>query len=179
MGRILRKLPFFETHTTVSVRHGVVEIKPYQIIIWVSLAAMKELELPVGALRFPAILDLGHSHNFSISERQLVAWAGVPIASLRPLGAVRVSGQRVPLLAANIWIHPNIPGRRDELSGQQPFCLELDSGTAVYPDGMANVPRLPLLGLRALRRANLQLYVDCQKCLVSLTTRRVSWWFRP
>jgi hypothetical protein len=177
VGRILRSLPFFEKHTSASIPHGLIEIKPYQIILWVSLANMKELELPTGSFRFPAILDLGHSHNFPISEQQLIDWAGLRPDLLRPVGSVRVSGQRVPLVAANAWIHPNITRQRDALSGQQPFCLELDSGIAVFPEGMATVPRLPLLGLRALRRANLQLHVDCQNCVVSLRTPRRFRWF--
>jgi hypothetical protein len=39
MTTVLRKFPFFETPTTALVRNDRLAIKPYQIIVWVSLAA--------------------------------------------------------------------------------------------------------------------------------------------
>jgi hypothetical protein len=54
---------------------------------------------------------------------------------------------------------------------------QIDSGIAVYPEGTPAVPRLPLLGLRGLRRADLQLHVDCRKCRVDLHTPRPFWPF--
>ena len=65
MTAILRRLPFHENADEVSVGLERVRIRPYQIIVWVSLSAKSVLELPPHAPRFPAILDTGHNHNFS------------------------------------------------------------------------------------------------------------------
>jgi hypothetical protein len=177
MPTILRQFPFFEKHTTAAVPRGSVTVRPYQIVVWVSLHPMGRPNLPPSAPRFPAVLDLGHSHNFSITGEHLSGWAGFAPGALRTLGSIRIAGRRVPLVAANVWIHGNQVGQRDAFADRPPFCIQLDSGIAVYPEGTPAVPRLPLLGLRGLRRADLQLHVDCRKCLVSLHTARSFWPF--
>jgi hypothetical protein len=175
MTTILRKFPFFETHTTALVAGRGITVRPYQIIVWVSLHPMGRPDLPPNAPRFPAILDSGHSHNFSITEEHLFRWAGFTPGALRTLGSVRIAGRRVPLLASNVWIHKNQAGYRDVFAERPAFCIQLDSGIAVYPTGSPAIPRLPLLGLRGLRRADLQLHVDCRKCRVDLRTARPFW----
>lgn len=177
MATILRWFPFFEAHTTASVPGGRVTVRPFQIIVWVSLHPMGRPDLPPLAPRFPAILDSGHSHNFSITEEHLFRWAGFAPGSLRTLGSIRIAGRRVPLLAANVWIHRNQTGKRDAFANRPAFYVPLDSGIAVYPQGTPAVPRLPLLGLRGLRRADLQLHVDCRDCRVDLYTTRQFWMF--
>src|SRR5436309_2488755 len=72
--QILRKLPFSDVSHTLQFAGGVV-VRPYQIVVWVSLSAGDALE--PDARRFPAILDTGHNHNFSIQESQLLTWAGL------------------------------------------------------------------------------------------------------
>ena len=37
MSAIIRDLPFFEKHTPATVPSSTVRIKPYQIILWVSI----------------------------------------------------------------------------------------------------------------------------------------------
>jgi len=177
MPTILRQFPFFETHTTALAPGGSVTVRPYQIVVWVSLHPMGRPDLPPDAPRFPAILDSGHSHNFSITEEHLFHWAGFAPGALRTLGTIRIAGRRVPLVAANVWIHGNQSGQRDVLAARPAFCIQLDSGIAVYPEGIPAVPRLPLLGLRGLRRADLQLHVDCRKCRVDLYTASPFWPF--
>ena len=75
MAVIVRKQPFYEQPTSVVVEGEPVRIKPYQIILWVSLAPPEERTLRPNAPRFPAILDLGHSHNFSLTEEHLTHWS--------------------------------------------------------------------------------------------------------
>ena len=104
-------------------------------------------------------------------------WAGLDPNDLDAIGGVRVAGQRLPLLDANVWLHSNRAGYRDEFADKLPFCIQLDSGIAIYRTGATTAPRLPLLGLRGLCRAELQLRVDCQKCRVSLRTPRQFWLF--
>jgi hypothetical protein len=42
---------------------------PYQIMVWVSLSPFRALTLPADAPRFPALLDTGTAHNFSVTEQ--------------------------------------------------------------------------------------------------------------
>ncbi len=71
MPTILRQFPFFETHTTALAPGGSVTVRPYQIVVWVSLHPMGRPDLPPDAPRFPAILDSGHSHNFRTPDIRL------------------------------------------------------------------------------------------------------------
>jgi hypothetical protein len=142
---IVRKLPFFKTRTSVIVRGQEVPIKADQIIVWISLAAEGENSLDPDHPRFPAILDTGHTHNFSIREQQLVEWAGLDPRVLTKLGEIRIGSDRLPLLDVDAWLHPNVPGKRDVATGRSPYCLELDEGIAVYPRSITMAPRLPLL----------------------------------
>jgi hypothetical protein len=172
---LVRKLPFHSTRTSVTVQGRVVPIKADQIIVWVSLARGGAAGLERGSSRFPAILDTGHNHNFSIQEQQLIEWAHVDPRTLSRLGEIRLGGDRLPLLEANVWLYPNVPGKPDLAASGAPFCLELDAGVAVYPRAMATAPRLPLLGLRAMRLGGLRLNIDCQALSVTIRTSRRFW----
>jgi hypothetical protein len=154
-----------------------VPVKPFQVIVWLSLDLPFAKELSSKAPRFPAVLDSGHSHNFSIQEQHLRRWAGITPEFLHHLGHIRVSGQRIPLRNASIWIHPNQPRQRDQLARQSPFCLGVTMGMAVHSGGTPTVARLPLLGLRSLVVNNLLLTVDGARNLVSLRTPRRFWFF--
>ena len=104
------RLPFHENADEVAVGLERVRIRPYQIIVWVSLSAKSVLELPPHAPRFPAILDTGHNHNFSIRHQHLVNWASIDPAGAPVRGAVREGGRRAPLYRLNAWLHPNQAG---------------------------------------------------------------------
>jgi hypothetical protein len=169
MTAILRDLPFRTDEDYVFVGTERVQIKPYQIVAWFSITPRNILELFPPTPRFPAIIDIGHNHNFSIQRRHVIDWVRTPVEALSPIGRIRHAGRAVPLHAANVWIHPNAPGKRDELSGKPPYLLRFDQGIAVYPAD-AHFPRLPLLGLRAVVRAKLHLKVDPEQCLVNLRT---------
>ena len=177
MPVILRKLPFFEDPTSVRVGSRFLEVKPYQIMVWVSLARRKLVVPDPSTPRFPAILDTGFSHNLAIRAEELEAWAGLDARLLPVLGRARLNGIPVQLLAAHLWLYRNQPGQRDVVRPDTPFRLELFQGIAVYPRGAPNAPRLPLLGLRALRQANLHLWINCRKGQVHLSTSRWSWLF--
>jgi len=94
---------------------------------------------------------------------------------LTKLGEIRIGDDRLPLLEVDVWLHANVPEKREVATGPAPFCLELDAGVAVYPRAMATAPRLPLLGLRALRLAGLRLIIDCQALRVTIRTSRRFW----
>ncbi len=163
---VLRQLPFRASPHTVEVAEEEVRVRAYQIVVWVSLSIQDVLAKD--ARRFPAVLDTGHSHNFSIREDQLLPWAGVAAASLAGLGSIVVNRDEVPLRAAHLWVHRNRPGTVELLP--KAFRLEVPQGVAVYLPGSASAPRLPLLGLRALVRSKLRLTVDGDKMSVSLRT---------
>jgi hypothetical protein len=164
--KILSRLPLSETHSHLAVPDGVAEVKPFQIAVMVSLSARNVLELDPGAPRFPAVLDTGHNHTFAIRREHLVRW-GRTVGTER--GRIRVGGERVPLLAATVWIHPNVPGTA-EVADRPAYPLELKEGIAVYPPDVANPARLPILGLRAIVLNNLKLIIDGKRREVTLKT---------
>jgi hypothetical protein len=167
---LVRNQPFFSTPTNVTVQGREVPVKADQIIVWVSLTTGGTARLDSGTPRFPAILDTGHTHNFSIQEQQLIDWAGVDPRALTRIGDIRVGNDRLPLLEADVWLYPNVPGKTDLAAGRAPFCVELDAGVAVYPRSMDAAPRLPLLGLRAMRLAGFRLSIDCDSLRLTIQT---------
>jgi hypothetical protein len=136
-------------------------------------------ELEPNAPRFPAILDTGNNFTFTITERQLVKWAGIRPSLLRLLGPMVLNGVGTERRAANVWMHPNRRGQRRAFKPSAPHLLELDRGLAIYPDDAPPPgPRLPLLGLRALDDNGLDLRIKTRKRSVAL--ERSSWltsWF--
>lgn len=78
MSSIIRQCPFYSVATEATVAGQRVEIRPYQIILWVSLQTGATVSSP-----FPAILDVGHSLNFSIREEQLRDWANIVPGALK------------------------------------------------------------------------------------------------
>jgi hypothetical protein len=178
MPTILRDLPFFpEKPKDVEFDGRYIPIKADQIMVWVGVTEGAQTEFDPRRPVFPAILDTGLSHNFSIRSENLIRWAGLDPRWLERAGEARISEEKVPLYQADVWIHPNIRGKPDRAAGIEPFRLALHQGIAVYPPTMSGAPRLPLLGLRALRLARLHLTIDCNRCLVTLRTPRRFWFF--
>ena len=178
MPRIIRDLPFYDRPTSVEVRGRTVSIQRDQIMVWVSLSEIGLSELHPNSPRFPAVLDSGCNHCFVIRQEHLVQWARIRPEYLPRLRPTRVYGRPVPQLAANIWLHPNRPGHRDEFTGQPPVLVEAEPGIAVVPETIGEgKPRLPLLGLRAFRWNNLCLTVHGDHCCVNIYTRRRFWFF--
>jgi hypothetical protein len=128
---IVHDLPFFTTRTSVTVQGHEVPIKADQIIVWVSLAEGGTVNLDPHSPRFPAILDTGHSHNFSIQEQHLIQWAGLDPRTLTRHGEIRVGNDLLPLFEVDVWLHANVPGKRESAASRPAFCLELDNGVAV------------------------------------------------
>jgi hypothetical protein len=142
-----------------------------------SLAESEQREFTTATPRFPAVLDTGFSHNFGIREEHLIRWAGVQPGYLPKIGNVRVNNATASLHRADVWLHRNQPGKRDELGNGPPFFLELNHEIVVYPAGTLNAPRLPVLGLRGLKWARLHLCIDSEHRRVWLRTPRRFWFF--
>ena len=149
------QLSYFPEKTKITVENEVVEVKAFQIIVWVSLAAGRTSDWDPQIPKLPAILDIGNTHNFAITQEHLVRWAGLHPESLPKLNRVRESGNRGMLRSAGLWL----------LSDGSPYKLEIDEGIAVM-DG--DWPRLPILGLRALTNSKLQtfIYGDTKQVLI-------------
>ncbi len=165
---ILRQLPFRDHPYTVDVAGENVLVRAYQILVWVSLSAQPKL--PKGLPRFPAILDSGHNHNFSLQEHQLENWAGLRRDAFAQAGIILVNREEVPLVAGNLWIHRNRPGTSELLP--RPYQLEVPAGIALYPAEASRPPRLPLLGLRPIVASQLRLMIDGERQAVSLRSHR-------
>jgi hypothetical protein len=154
--KILDRLPYKEKPTLLNFKEGTIDVRSYQIIVWVRLKK----------LLFPAVLDTGHSHNFAIPERHLKAWAGVD--SLKQIGEYEINKVQVPQYESELWIHRNRRGTREAIQDSYP--LKIEDGITVVPEGLAFAPRLPLLGLKALTRNDLKLIIDGKRREVSLKT---------
>jgi hypothetical protein len=140
--------PIPENAGRVVTPDGTTEVMPYQIVVTVSIATKRVIELPHDAPRFPAVLDTGNNHNFAIRRQQFDRWTGL---TLPKRGLVNVGGRTVPLYAANVWIHP---------AHGDAFRLRMEEGIVVYPSDLPNPARLPILGLRGLVRNGLRLVID-------------------
>jgi hypothetical protein len=163
--RILDRLPVTEEHLVINVSGGRLRLKPFQIIVSVSISdvPMWNARTPV----IPALLDTGNNHNFSIQAPHLLKWAGIHPKALASMGAIREAGRTPSLHFANVWIHRNQPSKR-ELKAEEPVMLTLDDGIAVYPADGSDYPRLPLLGLRAILKNKLKLVIDGKRWHASL-----------
>ena len=180
MSSILKHLPIPEDDEIAFVGTEYVRLKGSEIIIWASLSLKKTTIWDPAIPCFPAILDTGNNHYFCIQEQHLRRWAGVRPETLGILGRVRQADERLPLRPACIWLHRNVPGKRERLEGLRPQRLELPRGIAVYPKNDDNFPRLPLIGMRALLANGLYLSVNGQKQFAHLRTpdwrtRLLSW----
>jgi hypothetical protein len=170
MTTLLRALPYLDRPETVMVGDEPVLLRPYQIIVWVSVSAKGISRLAPGVPRFPAILDTGNTFTFMITDDQLSRWAGLDRERLPVRGSVSLNELALECRAANVWLHRN---RRDQRNEVVPvsYPLELERGIAIHPKQAPGPgPRLPLLGLRALDENGLVLRVNCTRRRISLTT---------
>ncbi len=174
--KILDRLPYSNKHSTLFVREEIIPAKPYQIIIWVSVAPASHREWNPNTPAFPAILDIGTNHNFVISPNLLVRWGGIQPDFLRRLGATRLEDQRLITREADIWLHSNLKGRLQIRRDRSPYRLNLDEGIIIRPDDGIGRPRLPVLGLRALTDNELVTTIDGARLEVTIQTVRRKWW---
>jgi len=173
---ILNRLPYSKKHSTLSVREEIVSVKPYQIIVWVSVAPASPREWNPATPAFPAILDIGTNHNFVISRSHLVRWGGIQPEFLRRLGTTRLDDKRLITREADIWLYSNWKGQLEYRREKPPYRLNLNEGIIIRPDeGIRRTP-LPLLGLRALTHNELVTIIDGARLEVTIRTARKMWW---
>ena len=155
--KVLDRLPIYNEPTLINVQGDVYQVWQNQVILWVSLA--EDLQ------PFPAILDTGHSHNFSIARHHLDRWGG---QALKQIGEAKIGGFTVPRYASELYIHRNAPGT-NRLRDRYP--LRMDGGIAVVHDSLPFAPRLPLLEIRAIISNRLRLFLDGDRRQVTLRTK--------
>jgi hypothetical protein len=178
MSLIIQDLTYFETEREVEVPDGQqFLIKRHQIVVWISLTDLSQTLFSQATPKFPALIDTGFNHNFLIQARHLVRWARIRPTSLDLLKIATVWGVRTKLYEANLWLHryPESLGESEGSPG--PFGLPLNDGIMVTPPFMHGAdgsikrytyPRIPLLGMRALRESDLHLLVDTENLRVSI-----------
>ena len=161
--KILDRLPFEACDSFIPTHVGPLHIRPYQIMVWVSLRTKDNLSRP-----FPAVLDTGLNHNLAINESLLHSWLDLTPARFDHWGFAKIEGEKIPVKMADALLHPNIRGEKT-MSGKAPFPLETPQGILIFPK--TNVyPRLPILGLRALINSGLQTVISGKGKFVSVSS---------
>jgi hypothetical protein len=155
--KILDRLPIGDEPETITVGAEAVTIKRFQIFVWASIQASPP---------FPAILDTGHSHNFSITESQLEHWVGLRSRQFQLIGTTQLKGEKLWQLQGELRLHRNRPGTRE--LGEDSLPLVLAEGFTLAPEGSS---RLPLIGLRAIVSNRLTLRIDGKRRQVTLGTQ--------
>ena len=97
------QLQYSSEKTNVRVGNESVEVKAFQIVVWMSISNPATTNLGVTTPKFPAILDTGTTHNFFLTSDQLQRWAGIPVGSLKQLGSIRLQAAKSPLFDATLW----------------------------------------------------------------------------
>jgi hypothetical protein len=162
MTRILDRLPPLARTEAVPFGQRFVTAYRDELLVWVSLGLRGEEKVEPLSPPFPALLDTGNNCAFYLHEHHLVHWADLRPALLAVLGRKYINQQEVPFREADVWIYPNQPGTHLRWLGKPPVRLEMDEGVAVaiQRPGQPVEPRLPLLGLPALRTNGLDLWFD-------------------
>jgi hypothetical protein len=163
-------------------------LKACQIPVWVSFTRRLQpvddiAELLSAARRWPALLDIGHNHCFSISADQ-TGLSDEEIASrLDPYRPLYVQDAHrniypVPRMLGDVWLHPNVRtwthGPYRVPLGQLGIACYTTIIPAAWPandrDRAAELhkqnlspkgPHLPLFGIRMLVEGRLKLDIDC------------------
>lgn len=175
MTQILWQLPYSDTPGSVAVGGELIPVLAHQIIVWVSVTVKDASAFAPGTPRIPAIFDTGTNFGFAIPEARLVRWCGLEPLQLEALGSIFLSRQPLTCHAADVWLHCNRRKRRDTFRTTPPLRLRLEDGIAVYPaDTRLTVPRLPVLGLRAVDENGLRCTINGRNRTVSLSTTEAS-----
>jgi hypothetical protein len=170
--RLLSNSPFPDPPIEIRYGSDLIRLRANQIVLWMSLTQVRLRSPNPLADPFPVILDTGFTHTLAINTSHLSQWARLEQERMPRLGSTNDRGLRVPLVAANLWLHPNVSNSREPDHHKVPMSVSADQGIAVYPQ---DFPRLPILGLRAIADNDLVLKVDGKRRSVTLGTQ-FAWW---
>jgi hypothetical protein len=139
-----------------------------QIVIWISILKIKQ---QYNALRrppyFPVLLDTGFNHNIHISKQHFNKWTKDTYLLYPEEGVATLAGVDIPLRKANILIYRNIPGLVYPDLHSEPIFLELNAGIIINENDSI-IPRIPLIGMRALKTAGFDIRMDCAVGLATI-----------
>ncbi len=160
--KILDRLPLPTQTETITFGSRHVRFHRDEILVWLSIGLLGERDPRRISPPFPAVLDTGNGAPFYLHEYHLIDWTGIRPTLLALRGTKKVNQQHVPFHEADVWIHPNTPGTWKRALGKQPFRLELEEGIAIGPPvpNQPPFPRVPLLGVAALRSNKLDFWFD-------------------
>ena len=162
MPLVIDRLPIPNSPRNVTLANGdIVEIKPLQPIVWISISP-PEIVLPgIDAPRFPAVIDTGFNNTLLIQDSHLERWADLSAGKLRlsPVEPVAIWGQRLHFRLADVWLYSHEMEKPALASNQMPHCLEMHPGIVVVAKEHREL-RLPLLGMRGLAWNKTRLEVD-------------------
>jgi hypothetical protein len=159
--KILDRYPISTVERSISSPDGPFTVKPYQVPVVVCLKIGDHL-----SSAFPAFIDSGHNHNFSITEEHLRRWAKIDVDRLSVVGKLRISNEEVKLRAANLLIYCNKKGTFEFTQRSHEIYLENDRGIAVHSKPIST---LPLIGIRALIRNKISVAFDARGLFVNLS----------
>lgn len=161
--KILDHYPISTVEQAISLPNGgYYTAKPGQVVLTVCLRIGEHL-----TPAFPAFLDSGHNHNFSISEEQLKAWLNVDPSTLEYVGKLRVNREEASLRSADVLLYQNKKGSRELTKGVHEFRFSEDRGISVLS---RPIHHLPLLGIRGILRQKLTLSFEGKSMSISLTS---------
>ena len=142
------------------------------IILWASITGLESESLSPDRPAFPMLLDTGFNDSVLMSTTQALAWG--PRSLEREIfkngSFLIIGGDRIDLYEAAIWLWPNIPGEIERDVSSEPLRLDLANGIALATPGSKAVREYPLLGLLAIRFAELQVSIDGVRERVSIST---------
>jgi hypothetical protein len=172
MTKILERLPAFPATKAVRFGQRSVRIHRDELLVWVGIGLRGEQRPERITPPFPALLDTANNYEFYLHEHHLTHWAGIRPALLPVLGTRHINQETVPCHEADVWVYPNQPATADVWTGKPPFRLTIPDGIAVAPPRLDQPvdPRLPLLGLPALRKNVLDYWFDSQAAQCYLRT---------
>jgi hypothetical protein len=160
--KIIDRLPLLTRTEAVTFGQRHVPFHRDEVLVWLSIGLPGEQDPQRISPPFPALLDTGNGSACYLHEHHLTHWAGLRPAPLQVLRTKRVNQRDVPCLEADVWVHPNTPGTWKRALDGQPYRLEVREGIAVGPPEADRpmFPRVPLLGVAALRRNKLDFWFD-------------------
>lgn len=161
--KILADYPISGKPESITIPHGLHTINAYQAVVTVYLSIRGHL-----TTAFPAFIDPGHNHNFSISEKHLRDWLGIDPTTLPILGSIPFGDERVPLVGVDVLLLRNKKST-NSVNPADPYTFSFSKDKGIMVHKTYDHP-LPSLGMRGIMRNDLKLLFDGKGKSFSLST---------
>ncbi len=172
MSKIITNSPFFSHTTRIPLGEREIVVLPYQILVWISVSPLDQMQPGPNDAAFPAIFDSGYNGDLLMEPAHLTPLAGITsVADFARLSGGLARGRSFHRYAANLWMHPNKPGTLERAQGPACHLPPARGGFSVF-SSIANegefALRLPLLGMRGLHGAGVTVTLAFQSCQMSI-----------